>query len=350
MTTITGSHTLQVTEAASPPMQMLEMLYGSLANQMISVAAELGIADLLADGPRDADDLAGASGAHPRSLYRLLRGLSGLGVFAEVADRTFGLTPLGETLRTDAEGSMRYLAQDVGGRTRLLAYSELAHSVRTGTPAFDKAHGQSMWAHLQDHPDEVAVFSKAMGNLAAAAHSTVFRSYSLARARCLVDVGGGEGHLIAAVLPYYPDLTGIVFDEPHVAERAPQVFAAAGISDRASFVSGDAFKSVPGGGDVYVLSSILFSYEDDEARTVLTNIRKVMDPSGKILVLEPILPEGNAPHPGKLLDVCQLALHRGGVRSKAEFEALFASSGLRLAEIRKMWPEGPTDIAVAVPA
>lgn len=350
MTVTVGSQVLPVTESASPPMQMLEMLYGALATQMISVAAELGIADLLADGPRTVDDLAAASEADPGGLFRLLRGLAGLGVFAEVAPRTFGLTPLGETLRTDVDGSMRFLAQDVGGRTRLLAYSALSHSVRTGKPAFDHAHGQSMWSYLQDHADEVALFGRAMGNLATAAHSAVFRAYSLAGARCLVDVGGGEGYLIASVLPYYPDLTAILFDEPHVAERAPEVFAAAGVADRASFVGGDVFQSVPGGGDVYVLSSILFSYLDDEARTILTNIREAMDPAGKILILEPILPEGNAPHPGKLLDVCQLALHRGGVRSKAEFEALFASSGLRLAQTREMWPTGPTDIIVAVPA
>ncbi|SRR6266496_2381352 len=350
MTTSPAQTVLPHRTDAPPPMQMLEMLYGALATQMISVAAELGIADLLADGPRPVGELAASSGADARSLHRLLRALAGLGVFQEVAPGAFGLTPLADTLRTGVKGSMRELAQDVGGRTRLLAYSELAHSVRTGKPAFDKAHGTSMWSYLQAHPDEVALFGKAMGNLASEAHSTAFASYDLSDVEHLVDVGGGEGYLLAALLPYYPDMKATVFDEPHVVSGAAEVLARAGIADRAEAVGGDVFQAVPEGGDAYVLSSILFSYEDDEARTILANIRRAMDPGGRVLVLEPILPEGNGPHPGKLLDVTQLALHRGGVRSKAEFEALFAAAGLSLAEVKEIWPAGPTDLVVAVPA
>jgi hypothetical protein len=331
-------------------MQMMEMLYGALATQLISVAAELGIADLLADGPRSADDLAASSGADSAALYRLLRALASLGVFTEVAPGTFGLTPLAETLRTGVRGSMKELAQDVGGRTRLLAYSELSYSIRTGKPAFDHAHGTSMWSYLQAHPEEVALFGRAMGNLASEAHAAAVDAYDLSDAARLVDVGGGEGYLIATVLPRYPNMKAVLFDAPHVAKGAARVFAGAGIGDRAEIVSGDVFQSVPAGGDVYVLSSILFSYTDSEARTILTNIRRAMDPAGKVLVLEPIIPQGNESHPGKLLDVCQLALHRGGVRSKAEFAALFSSSGLRLAETQEMWPSAPTDLIVAVPA
>ena len=245
---------------------------------------------------------------------------------------------------------MKELAQEVGGRTRLLAYSELSHSVRTGKPAFDRAHGTSMWSYLQAHPAELALFGRAMGNLASEAHSAAFAAYHLSDVERLVDVGGGEGYLIAAVLPRYPNMKAVLFDEPHVVSRAPEVFARAGIGDRAEAVGGDVFHSVPEGGDAYVLSSILFSYEDDEARTILTNIRRAMKPEGRVLVLEPVLPAGNEPHPGKLLDVTQLALHRGGVRSAVDFEALFASAGLRLAEARMMWPSSPTDLVVAVPA
>jgi hypothetical protein len=348
MTTSAPSAVLPHAVGAPPSMQMLEMLYGALATQMISVAAELGIADLVAAEPRPVDYLAASSAADAGSLYRLLRALAGLGVFREVDPGVFGLTPLASTLRSGVKGSMKELAQDVGGRTRLLAYSELSHSVRTGKPAFDRAHGTSMWSYLQAHPEEVALFGKAMGNLASEAHATAFGAYDLSDVEHLVDVGGGEGYLIAAVLPHYPNLKATVFDEPHVVGGAAEVFARAGIADRAEAAGGDVFQSVPEGGDLYVLSSILFSYEDDEARTILTNIRRAMHPAGKVLVLEPILPEGNEPHPGKLLDVTQLALHRGGVRSRAEFEALFSAAGLRLAEVREMWPAGPTDLVVAV--
>jgi len=331
-------------------MQMMEMLYGALATQLISVAAELGIADLLAGGPRAADDLAAGSGADPVSLYRLLRALASLGIFTESAPGTFGLTPLAETLRTGVRGSMKELAQDVGGRTRLLAYADLSYSVRTGKPAFDHAHGTGMWPYLQAHPAELALFGKAMGNLASQAHAAAFGAYDLSQVRHLVDVGGGEGYLIAAVLPRYPDMKAVLFDEPHVASGAARVFDQAGIADRVEIASGDVFQSVPEGGDAYVLSSILFSYADPEARTILANIRQAMDPAGKVLVLEPFITPGDEPHPGKLLDVCQLALHRGGVRSKAEFAELFSAAGLRLAQAREMWPSAPTDLIIAVPA
>ncbi|HEX5493763.1 MAG TPA: methyltransferase [Mycobacteriales bacterium] len=350
MTTPTQSNALPRTPGAPPPMQMMEMLYGALATQLISVAAEYGIADLLCEGPRPVADLAAGSGTHPGALYRVLRALAGLGVFAEVAPGVFGLTPLAETLRGGVSGSMKEIAQDVGGRTRLLAYAELSHSLRTGQPAFDHAHGMGMWPYLRDHPDEVALFSRAMGNLASQAHSAAFAVHDLSDVRCLVDVGGGEGHLVAAVLPRYPDLRAIVFDEPHVTRGADRVLADAGLTGRVDIVGGNVFEAVPEGGDAYVLSSILFSYEDEDAGTILTNIRRVLTSNGRVLVLEPVLSTGNDPHPGKLLDVCQLALHRGGVRTETEWLALLDSAGFRLAEMKRMWPSSPTDLIVAVPA
>jgi hypothetical protein len=345
-----SSNALPYTKDAPPPMQMMEMLYGALATQMISVAAGLGVADLLADGPKPVDELAEATGSNPDGLFRLLRGLAGLGVFAETTPRTFELTPLAETLRSGVPGTMKEIAMDVGGRTRLVAYSELAHSVKTGKPAFDHAHGTSMWNYLQTHPEEVALFGKAMGNLAAEAHSVAFRNYDLSGTQHLIDIAGGEGWLIASLLPYYPEMKATVFDEAHVVKGAAAVFDRAGVSDRADSASGDMFESVPAGGDVYVLSSILFSYDDADVVKILTNIRKALVPGGKVLILEPILPEGNDPHPGKLLDVTQLALHRGGIRTLAEWEKVFGPAGLKLADTREMWPQGPTDLIVAEPA
>ncbi len=347
---MTGSNALPYTQDAPPPMQMMEMLYGALATQMISVAAELGVADLLADGPRPVDELAAATETNPDGLFRLLRGLAGLGVFAETTPRTFELTPLAQTLRSGVPGTMKEIAQDVGGRTRLLAYSELKYSVRTGKPAFDHAHGISMWAYLQSHPEEVALFGKAMGNLASEAHSVAFRNYDLSGAQYLIDIAGGEGWLIASLAPHYPNLKATVFDEPHVVKGAAEVFARAGVADRCDAAGGDMFESVPDGADVYVLSSILFSYDDDDVVKILSNIRKAMVPGGRVLILEPILPEGNDPHPGKLLDVTQLALHRGGIRTLAEWEKVLGPAGLRLADTREMWPQGPTDLIVATAA
>jgi hypothetical protein len=231
-------------------MRMMEMLYGALATQMISVAAELDLAEAVAEGPRPVEDLAAATGCDPASLYRLLRALASLGVFRETAPGEFAMTPLAETLRGGVEGSMKELAQDVGGRTRLLAYSALTHSVRTGHPAFDHVHGEGMWSYLQSHPAEVELFGGAMGNLASAAHSAAFSSYDLTGVGHLVDVGGGEGYLIASLLPYYPTMTATVFDEPHVVPAAAAVFRRAGVADRASAVGGSLFEAVPDGADV----------------------------------------------------------------------------------------------------
>jgi hypothetical protein len=350
VTTTIASHALPRNDSASPSMRMMEMLYGALAAQLISVAAELEIADQLADGPAHVDDIAKACGANANGVYRLLRALASLGVFTESSARTFALTPLAETLRTGVTGSMKDIAQDVGGRTRLLAYSQLAHSVRTGQPAFDHAHGTSMWAYLQSHPAELALFGKAMGNLASQVHAKAFLDYDLSDVRRLIDLGGGEGYLIATLLAQYPNMRATVFDEPHVASRAAEVFARAGLLDRADIATGDMFESVPAGGDVYVLSSILFSYEDADVRKVLSNVRDAMTADGRILVLEPLIHDGNEPHPAKLLDVCQLALHRGGIRTDDEWEVLFRSVGLRLAEAKVMWPDSPTDLIVAVRA
>jgi hypothetical protein len=337
-------------EDTDAPMQMMEILYGSLVTQLLSTAAELGLADLVADGPRPVEELAEKTDTHPGALYRAMRALAGLGVFSETAPRTFGLTPLASTLRSDVDGTMRDIARTVGSPERHRSYGDLLYSVRTGKPSFDHVHGRPLWSYLLNNPAHAATFNDGMGNLARHVHAAAVEGVDLSGVETLVDVGGGQGHLVATILPHYPDLKAIVYDEPHVVKGAEPIIAAAGLTDRVELQGGDMAESVPSGGDAYVLSSILFSYDDDEARTILENVRRAMTPGGRLMVLEPIIPVGDTPHLGKMLDIVQLVLQSGGSRTETEFAALFESAGLRLADTKMMAPNSPTDLVTAVAA
>lgn len=328
--------------------RILQLCFGSLLTQLLGAAAELGVADLVADGPRPVDELARATGTQPDALYRVLRALAAQGVFSEVAPRTFGLTPTASVLRDGVPGSMRELARYFGMRSRNHAFVELLHTVRTGEPAFDHVHGTDWWTHLAEHPDDAAIFDNAMGNLARQVHAMALETCDLSDARLLVDVGGGHGHLAAALLNRSPDLRAIVFDLPHVVAGADKVLADAGVADRAETAPGNFFASVPEGGDAYVLSMILHDWDDARAIAILTNVRRAMQPGGKVIVVDAVIPEGDHPHTGKLIDIVMLALLPGRERTEAEFAALFREAGLRHVETRA--PASPTSLLVATPA
>jgi predicted O-methyltransferase YrrM len=326
----------------------MRMLHAPLITQALAVAAELGIADLVADGPRTVDSMATATGADAGALYRVLRALAAAGVFSEVAPRTFGATPLAETLRDGAEGSLRNWARLWGIPERQAAIGALMHSVRTGEPSFSQVHGVSWWSHLAARPDQAAVFAAAMGDLSRQLHAAAVHAYDLSGARLLVDVGGGRGHLVAALLRRYPRLNAVVFDQPDVVRHAADVLADAAVADRARVVGGDFFTTVPAGGDVYLMSMILHDWDDAQSVSILRNVRQAMGERDELLVIDAIVPEGDAPHDGKLRDLIMLALHPGRERTEAEFAALFAAAGLRLRETREV--AASTGLLVAVPA
>lgn len=328
------------------PGRILQMCFASLLTQLIGVAAELAVADLLAQGPRPVDELAARTGTQPDGLYRVLRALAGQGIFTEVAPRTFGLTPAAAVLRQDVPGSMRDLARYFGMPARNHAFVELLHAVRTGEPAFDHVHGTDYWTYLADHPGDAAIFDNAMGNLARQVHAVALSACDLSDTRLLVDVGGGHGHLTAALLDRYRQLRAVVFDLPHVVAGAETVLADAGVADRADIAAGDFFTAVPEGGDSYVLSMILHDWDDARAIAILANVRRAMDPGGKVIVVDAILPDGDHPHLGKLLDIVMLTVLPGRERTEAEFAALFQAAGLRHVETRA--PSSPTSVLVAV--
>lgn len=327
---------------------MMEFHAGLRMGFMLSAVAEIGVADLLAAGPLSVDDLAERTGSHADSLYRVLRAMASKGVFTEVSRRTFGLTPLAEILRSDTPHSLRHVFRLQGRPFMRNAYAEIEYSIRTGRPAFDHVNGMELFTYLARHPEMNELFSRAMGNAAGQTQQAAVEAYDLTGARRLVDVGGAHGHLLASILTRYPDMEGVVFDQPHVVPGAEQVLRAAGVLDRAELVGGDYLESVPAAGDVYTISHVLHQVSDAEAITVLTNIRRVMAPAGRVLVIDPVIPEGDVPHPGKFMDITMMALSQGRDRTKEEFVELFEKAGLRL--IDTIGLRAASSVVVGVPA
>jgi SAM-dependent methyltransferase len=321
------------TSVTPPPQRMIELTTGTWISQAVSVAAELGVADALADGPRPVEEIAKAVGADAPSLYRLLRALADVEVFEEREGRRFASTPLGDLLRDDAPGSLRHWAIVIGRPFHREAWTGLVDSVRTGESAFERVHGGPSWDHFRDHPEDGKIFDAAMTAVSRGFVATINDGYDFASAGTVVDVGGGQGALLAAVLAENPHLRGVLFDLPHVV--ADQIIDAAGVGDRCTCEGGDFFASVPAGGDVYMLASIIHDWDDDSATRILRNCRDAMNPGGRVLLGEAVLPEATQPSPVKWMDLEMLVMNVRGARQRteSEYRELFARAGLRLSGI-----------------
>ncbi|ADP79389.1 methyltransferase [Pseudofrankia inefficax] len=334
---------------AAPTVRMIEFQDGLRLAHLLCAIAEIGVADAVPpDGAIGVAELAERTGTNPGTLYRALRAVASRGVFTEVAPATFALTPLAATLRSDAAGSLRDTFRLQGQPFIREAYAAIGHSLRTGEPSFEHVHGTSLFSYLRTRPEASQLFSDAMGNAARQVQRAALEAYDLSGARRLVDVGGAHGQLVAAVLARYPTLTGVVFDRPEVVPGAADVLRAAGVADRAELVGGDYLRSVPGGGDVYVISHVTHQLSDEDAVTVLTNIRAVMAPNARIVIIDPVIPDGDVAHPGKFMDITMMALTWGRDRTEAEFSDLFARSGLRHA--RTVALSAPSSVVVATAA
>jgi hypothetical protein len=260
----------------APSAAMLRMISGFWLSRALYAAAKLGLADLLKDGPRTADDLAKLSGTHAPSLYRVLRALASAGVFSETPDGRFSSTPLSSTLETDAPASLRGFAIAELGEDHYPAWAELLHSVRTGEIAFNRLFGMSVWEYRAQHPDDARIFDEAMASFTAAGNEAILAAYDFSPFRKIVDVGGGDGSLIAGILKTHPAVQGVVFDLPHAIMHAQQRLEAAGLTNRCQAVAGDFFESVPDGGDAYALKWIIHDWDDERAVTILRNCRRAM--------------------------------------------------------------------------
>jgi O-methyltransferase domain/Dimerisation domain len=303
---------------------------GYQVSQAIHVAAALGIADLLADGPRTADDLATLSDSHPASLYRLLRALASVGVLHEDDERRFALTDLGQCLRSDAPEPVGGWAEYIGRPYRWESWAHLIHSVRTGENAFRHAHGVDVWEYWSRAPEEGAIFDRAMTHGSLATNRALLDAYDFGRFGTVVDVGGGQGAFLAALLAEHATMQGVLFDQPQVVETAGELLGAAGVADRCEVVAGSFFEAVPAGGDAYVLQGILHDWADDDAVAILRVCRQAVARDAALLVLERELGAPNENRDAKFADLNMLVGPGGRERTLTEYGELFAASGFQL--------------------
>jgi hypothetical protein len=316
-----------------PAATLMRLVSGFQVSQAISVASELGIADLLGAGPRDADDLAASTSSHPRSLYRLLRALAGVGVFREDADGRFALTPLSDCLRSDATGSVAAMAAFFGQPDYWQAWGDLRHSVQTGEYAFRHAHGMSPWEYRALHPQAGAAFDQAMTGRTRAEADAALAAYDFGRFGTVVDLGGGQGAFLATLLTRHQGARGVLFDQAHVIARAQPVLEAAGVADRCRIEAGNIFESIPAEGDAYVLKHVLHDWQDEDALAILRTCRRVIGSGQPLLVIEWVISDGPEGAVAKLLDLAMLVSPGGRGRTREEWAALFATAGFRLANV-----------------
>jgi O-methyltransferase domain/Dimerisation domain len=334
--------------ASPPPVTLLQMMTGYWVSQAVYVAAKLGIADLLVDGPVGCDDLAAATRTHAPSLQRTLRALASVGVFSEVAPGRFALTPPATLLRSATPDSMRALAI-MYGEEQYRAWGDFLHSVRTGQPAFEHQFGMGIFEYYTKNPEASAVFNEAMTGWTARLAGAVVDSYDFSPFGTVVDVGGNQGTLLTAILRSHPSTRGVLFDLPHVVAAAEPVLAKAGVDDRCARLGGDFFEAVPTGGDAYVLASILHDWDDSRCTAILTRCRSAMPAHGKLLIVELVLPAGrDEPFLGKWVDLHMLVMASGRERTAAEYGKLLQVGGFELSRVVPT-PAGPS-IVEAVPA
>ncbi len=319
-------------ESNEPHDQVIQMIAGYWSTQAVYVAAKLRIADQLAESPKSAAQLAAATNTHERALYRVLRALASTGVFREREDGCFELTPQGECLRSDVEGSQWALAV-MSGEEQYRAFGDLLHSVRTGEIAFDHCIGEPIFEFLSKNEEQAAVFDRAMTSVHGRETDPMIEAYDFSRFETIVDVGGGNGTVIAAVLKSAPQTRGILYDLPHVIERSSENLVALGVDDRCELHAGSFFDAVPAGGDAYVMRHIIHDWDDDKACTILRNCHSAMQPDGTLLVFDSVIDPGNEPDPAKFLDLAMLVIPGGLERTENEFRALFASAGFELTRI-----------------
>jgi len=316
----------------TPQEQINRLITGYWASQAIYAAAKFGIADLLNDGPRSVDALAEASSTNADALYRLLRALASIGVFEEHDERTFSLTPLAETLRSDIRGSQRALAM-MSGDEFFLAWSEIAHSIQTGETAFGKVFGKPVFEYLGQNPEKGRIFDEAMTGIHGRETSAVLDAYDFSGIEVLADVGGGNGSNIAAILEKHPAMTGILFDLAPVVERADARIRTSRLSERCQLVAGNFFVSVPQGADAYLMRHIIHDWDDERSLRILRNCHTAMPDGGKLLVIESVIPPGNDPFAGKFLDLVMLLIPGGRERTEQEYRLLFEKAGFELTRI-----------------
>jgi len=334
---------LHSTPQGTPPhAQLIEMAMSHWVSHIAYVAAKLSLADHLAQGPKSADELAGPTKTHAPSLYRLLRTLASLGIVTEDAAHRFALTPLGEALKTGAPGSARATILTIASDWWIRGFEHLLYSVQTGKSGFEKSLGMPIFDWLAKHPEEASMFSETMVGFHGAEPPAVAVAYDFSGLKTIVDVGGATGNLLTTILGSHPESRGILYDLRHVVRDAPALIKARGLADRVTIEAGSFFESVPNGAEAYLLSHIIHDWSEEQCLTILGNCRRAMNPASRLLIIEMVLPLGNTPHPGKMLDLMMLVGTGGRERTEQEYGTLLGKARLRLTRVV------PTESAVSV--
>jgi hypothetical protein len=321
-------------DAPPPQIVVLQMITGYWVSQSIFAAARLGIADRLKDQPKHYTDLAVSTGSHAPSLFRLLRALAGIGLVRETEPSVFELTPLGETLRSDVPGSLRDVSIMMGDPEHYNSWGNILHSLKTGQSGFEGLFGKNVFEYYAENPEPAAVFDRAMTSFSGVENAAIAAEYDFSRINTLVDVAGGHGSTLLSILQANPHMKGILFDQPDVIERATPIIAKEANANRCQLITGSFFESVPAGGDAYTLKHILHDWDDERSIAILKRCREAMVEQGRVLVIEQVIPPGNDPFIGKLLDMNMLVMCPGGKeRTEAEYRQIFEAAGLRLKRI-----------------
>lgn len=337
---------------ADEPSSVQDLVYAFMPAQILGVAARLRIADELADAPRTIPELAAATETHPPSLRRLMRALTCLGVVAELASDLFELAPGGQQLRADLPGSVRAAVMLFTSEEVWRSWIGLEYSVRTGNIAWDHVYGMSVFEYMDRNPGHSGTFNAAMADRTRTVAPRIAASYDFGRFDTLVDVGGGDGVLMATILAAAPALHGVVFDQPAGVAATADTLRATGLADRCEVVAGDFFAGVPEGASAYLLKSVIHNWDDERAVEILGNCRKAMRHNGTLLVIERVLPPRiSAPAPSRVVfsDINMLVTTFGRERTEAEFRSLYEAAGFRLTGVVATSAE-PVDYHVLIGA
>jgi hypothetical protein len=321
----------------------MEMTIDHWRGELLLQAAEMNLADKFdGDETRTAKDLAAEYGMRHRELYRYLRALTGIGLLSFAGKDSFRLTDLGAALRTGSPGNARSAVIALIGDMVKPAWKAFDHGLFTGDPGFEKGHGQSLFEYLEQNPGMATFFSETMVGFHGREPPAVAEAYDFSGIGSLVDVGGATGNMLGHVLKRHPGVNGVLYDLPHVVADAPALLASHGVADRVEILSGSFFETVPKGHDAYLMSHIIHDWDDGENATILGNVREAMKPDGKLLLVETVLPEGDEPHMGKMLDMMMMLVPGGEERTAAEYAELLEPNGFRMTLVV------PTGSAVSV--
>jgi hypothetical protein len=319
------------TDAPPPEAQIAEIMLSQLVPRLVWLAATLRLADHLAEGPKTAEQLASPTGTHPPALYRILRTLASVGFFSEDEQHRFVLQPLGAVLRSGTPSHAAALT--LGGELFTRSLDNLLHSVETGKPSFERAFGVPIFDWLGGHPSQASLFNHTMVGFHGMEPPAVADAYDFSGFRVIADIGGSTGNMLATILSRHRQPRGILFDLPHVVSEAPAVLQERGVADRIRIEAGSFFDGVPSGADAYVLSHVIHDWSQEQCLTVLGHCRRAMSSESRLLIIEMVLPEGDAPHPGKLLDIIMLTIPGGEERTPAQYGALLERAGFRMTRI-----------------